>query len=180
MATRTKSSGSARSTPDRPKVSRAQKTREVQEAITASALELLAANGVDGLALTKIAAHAGMSNGPLYGRYDSAEDVALELWDSVLSNHFKKLILAFDEFSSSLGAEPSEWLLNELTKPSALTSGAVEIVAAARRFPLLVDTVRTDIESLFMALCEKSQSCLLYKYYAADERIVFYISVLSL
>ena len=158
MATRTKSSGSARSTPDRPKVSRAQKTREVQEAITASALELLAANGVDGLALTKIAAHAGMSNGPLYGRYDSAEDVALELWDSVLSNHFKKLILAFDEFSSSLGAEPSEWLLNELTKPSALTSGAVEIVAAARRFPLLVDTVRTDIESLFMALCEKSQS----------------------
>ena len=131
MATRTKSSGSARSTPDRPKVSRAQKTREVQEAITASALELLAANGVDGLALTKIAAHAGMSNGPLYGRYDSAEDVALELWDSVLGNHFKKLILAFDEFSSSLGAEPSEWLLNELTKPSALTSGAVEIVAAA-------------------------------------------------
>ncbi len=69
---------------DRPRVSRAQKTREVQEAITASALELLAAFGVDGLALTKIAAHAGMSNGPLYGRYDSAEDVALELWEEKL------------------------------------------------------------------------------------------------
>ena len=153
MATRTKSSGSASSTAGRPKVSRAQKTREVQEAITASALELLAANGVDGLALTKIAAHAGMSNGPLYGRYDSAEDVALELWDSVLSNHFKKLILAFDEFSSSLDAEPSEWLLQELDAPSALTAAAIEIVCVARRFPLLVDSVRDEVDSLFQHIC---------------------------
>ena len=140
----------------RPKVSRAQKTREVQEAITASALALLATNGVDGLALTKIATHAGMSNGPLYGRYDSAEDVALELWESTLSDHYQKLIFAFDEFASSPDAEPSEWLLSELTKPSALTSGAVEVVAVARRFPLLVDTVRSDIDSLFAKICENS------------------------
>ena len=153
MATRTKSSGSASSTPDRPKVSRAQKTREVQEAITASALELLAANGVDGLALTKIAAHAGMSNGPLYGRYDSAEDVALELWEEKLGDHYKQLILEFDSFASSKDLEPSQWLLEELEAPSALTAAAVEIVAVARRFPLLVDSVRDEVESLFQHIC---------------------------
>ncbi len=153
MATRTKSSGSARSTPDRPKVSRAQKTREVQEAITASALELLAANGVDGLALTKIAAHAGMSNGPLYGRYDSAEDVALELWDEKLRDHFRRLILEFDTFASSKDLEPSEWLLQELDAPSALTAAAIEIVCVARRFPLLVDSVRDEVDSLFQHIC---------------------------
>lgn len=153
MATRTKSSGSARSTPDRPKVSRAQKTREVQEAITASALELLAANGVDGLALTKIAAHAGMSNGPLYGRYDSAEDVALELWEEQLRDHFKRLILEFDTFASSKDLEPSEWLLQELDAPSALTAAAIEIVCVARRFPLLVDSVRDEVDSLFQHIC---------------------------
>ena len=153
MATRTKRSGSARSTPDRPKVSRAQKTREVQEAITASALELLAANGVDGLALTKIAAHAGMSNGPLYGRYDSAEDVALELWDEKLGDHYKQLILEFDAFASSNDSEPTEWLLEELEAPSALTAAAVEIVAVARRFPLLVDSVRDEVEALFQTIC---------------------------
>lgn len=142
----------------RPKVSRAQKTREVQDAITASALELLAANGVDGLALTKIAAHAGMSNGPLYGRYDSAEDVALELWESTLRDHFGKLVGAFNEFATSVDAEPSDWLLAELTKPSALTSGAVEIVAVARRFPLLADTVQSDIELLFSELCASNPS----------------------
>ena len=153
MATRTKSSGSASSSPDRPKVSRAQKTREVQEAITASALELLAANGVDGLALTKIAAHAGMSNGPLYGRYDSAEDVALELWDEKLRDHFRRLILEFDTFASSNDSEPSEWLLQELETPSALTEAAIEVVCVARRFPLLVDSVRDEVDSLFQHVC---------------------------
>jgi AcrR family transcriptional regulator len=153
MATRTKSSGSASSSPDRPKVSRAQKTREVQEAITASALELLAANGVDGLALTKIAAHAGMSNGPLYGRYDSAEDVALELWDEKLRDHFRRLILEFDTFASSNDSEPSEWLLQELETPSALTAAAIEVVCVARRFPLLVDSVRDEVDSLFQHIC---------------------------
>jgi AcrR family transcriptional regulator len=125
----------------------------VQEAITASALELLAANGVDGLALTKIAAHAGMSNGPLYGRYDSAEDVALELWDEKLRDHFRRLILEFDTFASSNDSEPSEWLLQELETPSALTAAAIEVVCVARRFPLLVDSVRDEVDSLFQHIC---------------------------
>jgi AcrR family transcriptional regulator len=153
MPKKTTNSGSPSSTPARPKVSRAQKTREVQEAITASALELLAENGVDGLALTKIAAHAGMSNGPLYGRYDSAEDVALELWEEKLRDHYKQLILEFDSFASSRDLEPSQWLLEELEAPSALTAAAVEIVAVARRFPLLVDSVRDEVDSLFQHIC---------------------------
>jgi len=142
-------------TSERPRVSRAQKTREVQESITASALELLASNGVDGLALTKIAAHAGMSNGPLYGRYDSAEDVALELWDEKLRDHYRRLILEFDSFASSSDQEPSQWLLQELDNPSALTAAAIEIVAVARRFPLLIDSVRDEVETLFQQLCDE-------------------------
>lgn len=155
MAKQTKSSKSAGSAPNPPRVSRAQKTREVQAAITTSALELLATNGVDGLALTKIAAHAGMSNGPLYGRYDSAEDVALELWTEKLRDHFRQFILEFDTFASSEDSELSEWLLKELETPSRLTAAAIEIVAVARRFPLLVDTVRDEVNSLFEHICSK-------------------------
>lgn len=153
MAKAPQKRGTDTATSERPRVSRAQKTREVQEAITASALELLAANGVDGLALTKIAAHAGMSNGPLYGRYDSAEDVALELWDEKLRDHYRRLILEFDSFASSKDLEPSQWLLQELDAPSALTAAAIEIVCVARRFPLLVDSVRDEVDSLFQHLC---------------------------
>ena len=133
--------------PKPPRVSRAQKSREVQGAITAAALELLASGGVDGLALTKIAARAQLSNGPLYGRYDSAEDVALELWESQLRQQFLRLLSEFDDFVSS-DDDISDWLLHELTTPSDLTAGAIEIIAVARRFPLLVDTVRADIEQL--------------------------------
>ena len=148
-----KSTGqSATTNPRPPRVSRAQRNREIQDAITASALELLAGKGVDGLGLTKIAAHAGMSNGPLYGRYDSAEDVALELWETQLRDHYRSLLRDFETFINSPGTEPSEELLEELTNPSVLTSGAVEIIAVARRFPLLVDTVRSDIEATFHEL----------------------------
>jgi AcrR family transcriptional regulator len=94
-----------------------------------------------------------MSNGPLYGRYDSAEDVALELWEEKLRDHYKRLILEFDSFASSKDREPSQWLLHELEAPSALTAAALEIVAVARRFPLLVDAVRDDVDSLFHQIC---------------------------
>jgi len=94
-----------------------------------------------------------MSNGPLYGRYDSAEDVALELWEEKLRDHYKRLILEFDSFASSKDLEPSQWLLQELEAPSALTAAALEIVAVARRFPLLVDAVRDEVDSLFHQIC---------------------------
>ena len=148
MAARARTGG--RTATERPtRISRAERTRQVQEAITTSALDLLATTGVDGLALTKIAAHAGMSNGPLYGRYDSAEDVALELWESTLGAQFERLVTEFHEFSSIVGAEPTPWLLEELTTPSPHTTAVIEVVAVARRFPLLVDTVRADVENVF-------------------------------
>lgn len=134
------------------RVSRAQRTREVQASITASALDLLASTGVDGLALTKIAARAGLSNGPLYGRYDSAEDVALELWESTLADEFRRLVNEFHDFAVAIDAEPTPWLLGELTNPSPLTAPAIEVVAVARRFPLLVDSVRADVEDVFAHL----------------------------
>jgi AcrR family transcriptional regulator len=147
----------AQSKPTRPerRVSRAQKTRDVDAAILASALDLLASSGVDGLALTKVAAHAGMSNGPLYGRYDSAEDIALQLWEEQLRDHFVQLIEEFSDFAATKGAPLSPRLHGELTAPGPLTNGAVEIIAVARRFPLLTDVVRSDLEKLFHTLIAK-------------------------
>lgn len=135
------------------RVSRAQRTRDVDAAILSSALEVLAAQGVDGLALTKIATHAGMSNGPLYGRYDSAEDIALQLWEENLLDHFTRFIEEFSDFASTNQKPVSPWLLKELTTPGTLTHCAIEIISVARRFPLLTDIVRNDVETLFHRLC---------------------------
>lgn len=152
MASASKRPPSALREPDRPKVSRAQKNRDTDEAIKSAALELVATTGVDGLALTKIADRAGFTTGALYNRFDSPEDVALELWETVLRDQFLRLVREFDEFMSSTDAEPSEWLLGELTDPSDLTAGAIETVAVARRFPLLVDSVRSDVDTVFRTL----------------------------
>lgn len=153
-ASTTKSTDSA----DRaqPRVSRAQKSLEVQGAITASALELLDSDGVDGLALTKVAANAGLSSGPLYGRYDSAEDIALELWQSHLQPQIAKLVHEFDDFLATSATSPPQWFVDELSTPSMLTSAGVEVIAVARRHPLLLDTVRDDIDELFDQVCARN------------------------
>lgn len=129
------------------RVSRAQRTKEVQADISAAALKLLGTKGVDGLALTKIASEAGMSNGPLYGRYDSPEDVALELWEGPIRDRFHLLLDEATRFALGDAPEPSEWLLAEMTHPSAESLAVVETLAVARRYPMLAESVRTEVES---------------------------------
>jgi AcrR family transcriptional regulator len=140
------------------RVSRAQRTKEVQADISAAALRLLSTNGVDGLALTKIAAEAGMSNGPLYGRYDSPEDVALELWEGPIRDRFHLLLDEAAQFVLGDAPEPSEWLLAEMTNPSAESLAVVETLAVARRFPMLAESVRTDVDSALQKIHAESST----------------------
>ena len=138
-----------------PRLSQAQKTLEVQQRIDAAALELLSTTGVDGLALTKVATAAGLSNGPLYGRYDSGEDIALELWDGGLRRHAARLIREVDDFASTPTGAPSAWLVKEFSSPSIESIAAAEIIAVARRFPLLAETISDDVESELVWLRER-------------------------
>ncbi len=124
----------------------------MQDAIDAAALEILPRHGVDGLALTKVAEAAGLSNGPLYGRYDSSEDIALDLWDRFLREHFERLVTELAAWVADPSAAMSSSLHAELTAPSTATIAAVEIIAVARRFPLLADSVREQIERLLTRL----------------------------
>ena len=134
-------------------MSRAQRAREVQEAIDAAVLRILPLHGVDGLALTKVAEAAGLSNGPLYGRYDSSEDIALDLWDRLLRAHFVQLTTALANWLTDPDASMPTDLVTELESPSPETIAAVEIIAVARRFPLLADSVRDEIERVLETLC---------------------------
>lgn len=137
-----------------PRVPRAQRTKEIQARIDTAAMELLVSSGVDGLALTKIAAAAGMSNGPLYGRYDSGEDIALELWEGGICAHGARLTSEIADFLFGSDGEMSQWLVDELTEPSPQTIGHAEIVAVARRMPLLSESVRDELDARFRRLAE--------------------------
>ena len=141
--------------PRAPRISRAERARNVQTAIDAAALDLLCTHGLDGLALTKVAELASLSNGPLYGRYDSPEDIALDLWERCAREHFTTAVIEFADWLTTTGSDAPELGTRELEQPSPLTIAAVEIVAVARRFPLLADTVRTDLEALLTALARR-------------------------
>ena len=146
------------SAPTPPRVSRAQRTKNVQTDISAAALRLLSTKGVDGLSLTKIAGEAGLSNGPLYGRYDSPEDVALELWEGSIRDRFHRLLDEASQFALGDAADPSEWLLAEMTNPSAESLAVVETIAVARRFPMLAESVRTDVDSALQKIRAESST----------------------
>ena len=120
---------------------------QIQERIDLAAEQVLAAEGVDGLGLTRVADVAELSNGPLYGRYDSAEDIALDLWDRTLRDHGARLQDAVDAYL--FGDDPTvpDALIREFTAPSAASIGFAEVLAVARRFPILAETVRTDVEA---------------------------------
>lgn len=114
--------------------------------ISAAAFELLASNGVDGLALTKVAAAAGLSTGPLYNRYDSGEDIALELWEESIRDHGARMIGDLATYLFSPEGELSEFLDEELLEFSSATIAYSEMMAVARRFPLLIDPLRDELE----------------------------------
>ena len=120
---------------------------QIQERIDLAAEQVLAAEGVDGLGLTRVADVADLSNGPLYGRYDSAEDIALDLWDRKLRDHGARLQDTVDAYL--FGDDPTvpDALIREFTTPSAASIGFAEVLAVARRFPILAETVRTDVEA---------------------------------
>ena len=132
-------------------------------------MHIVCERGVDGLALTKIAAQAGLSNGPLYGRYDSPEDVALEMWDGRLRGPFLELVDELATFVLSHSDAPTPRLLAELETPSQEITAALEILAVARRFPMLADTVRTDVDKMLDDLRSR----------VGDEEHALMVSVLS-
>ncbi|CAM8659457.1 DNA-binding HTH domain, TetR-type [Acidimicrobiia bacterium] len=141
-----------------PRVSRAQRTKNVQTDISAAALKLLSTKGVDGLSLTKVAAEAGLSNGPLYGRYDSPEDVALELWEGSIRDRFHLLLDEAARFALGDAPDPSEWLVTEMTNPSAESLAVVETIAVARRYPMLAESVRTEVDSALQKIRTESST----------------------
>jgi AcrR family transcriptional regulator len=126
-------------------LTRAQRSQEISGRILETSLLLTARDGVDALSMQSIAAAAQLSNGPLYGRYDSPEDIVLDLWDTVVRAH---LATIFDDllcWMADTRAAPPERLVNELARPSMASNALIEILAVIRRYPFAGETIRTEL-----------------------------------
>lgn len=104
-------------------------------------LQMLAESGLDGLSFSDLAQRSGLTRTPIYARYDSPEDVAVELWTDVLLDHLDHLMALDAEWYAGSSDRPSDELLSEFQAPSQRSAALVEVLAVARRFPYLQDVV---------------------------------------
>jgi len=112
-----------------------------------ASLKILASRGLDLLTFSDLAKEAGLSRAPIYSRYDSLEDVAIELWESAFEPALKNLFATTSRWHQ--GSDPANFaeIAQLLTEPSPELRGLVEILGVARRFPSLQDIVRRSLES---------------------------------
>jgi AcrR family transcriptional regulator len=133
------------SSPQIEPVSRAQRSRQISTRILETSLELLATEGIDGLTMQRVAIAAELSNGPLYGRYDTPEDIVLDLWDTVLRQHLGTILDDLSAWFLGEGAPVPDRLAQELARPSVESRALIETLAAVRRYPYAAETIRPEL-----------------------------------
>lgn len=111
-----------------------------------ASLKMLAGRGLDLFSFSELAKQTGLTRAPIYARYDSPEDVAIELWGSTLEPALAGFLELTGVWHSGDDAELSPQMLEALTRPSTELSAAMEVLAVARRFSSLHDIVQTSID----------------------------------
>ena len=109
------------------------------------ARRIVADEGIDSLSLPRLALLGGFTSAPLYRRYDTGADVAADLWDAEVREHFTRILDAAVGWVLHPHAPESVWLTNELTSPSESSRALVALLATARRLGAQGDEIRQDI-----------------------------------
>jgi len=126
-------------------MTRAQRSQEISDRILETSMMLVASDGVDALSMQRIASAAHLSIGPLYGRYDTPEDIVLDLWDTVLRAHLATIFDDLLVWMPDTTAPPPERLLAELAQPSVASRALIEVLAVIRRYPFAGETICTEL-----------------------------------
>lgn len=113
------------------------------------ALRLLAERGLDRCSFSDLAREAGVSRAPLYARYDSMEDLAVDLWQRRLTAELDHIIMLARDWFTSENEQPSVELLSLCVEPGVEASALVELMAVARRFPYVHDIVQNTVDERF-------------------------------
>jgi len=119
--------------------------------LQAASLAMLAERGLDLFSFSDLAREVGLTRAPIYARFDSPEDVAIELWSTVLEGEVQSLLDLTRGWHTGRDEIPSERLRAAISSPSLELCAVVEVLAVARRFPSLQDIVSTSMERLLTA-----------------------------
>ncbi len=128
--------------------SRSQRSLDTTAHIKQEGLAFLAELGVDLMSTKDLAIRAGISTGPIYARYDTIEDLVLDLWCETLHPEFLRLLAVIRP--AMAGAEDERRELAELlAEPTVKLQAIVEVLSVARRYPQLAERVGIDLARAF-------------------------------
>ena len=128
--------------------SRSQRSLDTSAHIKQEGLAFLAELGVDLMSTKDLAALAGISTGPIYARYDTIEDLVLDLWCEVLHPEFLRLLAIIRPAMAGAADERRE-LAELLADPTLKSQAIVEVLSVARRYPQLSERVGIDLARAF-------------------------------
>lgn len=123
-----------------------------------ASIEMLASGGLDLFTFSDLAKSAGLTRAPIYSRYDSPDDVAVELWNDSLVDELDRLLALSSDWFLSDDSEPSRVFLRAITRPTEATSALIEVMAVSRRSPSLFELVQTTLDDRLSGYVD-AQSC---------------------
>lgn len=132
------------------RVTRSERSEETTRLILAEGLGLVAEEGLDRSSAISLAKRCGLSTGPVYARYDTPEDVAVDLWQRTLDPALAELLHGLRAAVAGSAAATAD-LAAEMLRPAPTTAAICELVAVARRYPQLAEQIREDLGSRLRA-----------------------------
>lgn len=109
-------------------------------------LRMLAERGLDLFSFSDLAKEAGLTRAPIYARYDSPEDLAVEMWQSTLEAELDRILELTRSWFVDRPEAPSPELVTLLTETGPEASALIELMAVARRFSYLQDIVEESLD----------------------------------
>jgi AcrR family transcriptional regulator len=131
----------------RPVRRRSASARRNDELLLDAALAEIDESGVDRLRMASVAQRVGLTTGALYSRYESAAELAADVWTQRIRDGHRAFLEGALRALVDDEAAGLEAVLAELRAPSTETWVALELLLAARRTDELEEVVIDDLGS---------------------------------
>ncbi|MFM8825907.1 MAG: TetR/AcrR family transcriptional regulator [Actinomycetota bacterium] len=130
-----------------------ERSRQTDLRVAASAANAVRRDGIDQLALTRVAADAGYSSGVIYARCDDRSELMVLAWQKSFWPSLREVLdaafrAATDRDAAAVDAAVDLWAerCNGASVPDI--GSAAEVIAASRRDEVLAEVVHHDINEL--------------------------------
>lgn len=121
-------------------------TAKVLRAITRNATD----RGVDELNISEVAKLSGLTTGAIYGRFEDHDEMAIELWQSVVKHQFRaRLQRSVDYLCKSNAKTPQAAIVKDFESPDEVARLGAEFLVIARRNLPIGEVVVPEVTAWF-------------------------------